>query len=190
MASERSLEDTLVNNPDMLMPGLTLVGRQTRTAGGPLDLLGVDREGRLVLFELKRGSLNRDAVAQSLDYGSWLESIDDDALAQHISEHSGSFGIDKIDDFSEWYGERWSGQELNELRPMRLILVGLNVDDTTTRMVRFLSNSQINISLLTFHGFAHAGQTLLARRMQVEAPQESDESPQSRRRPGRAKRRE
>ena len=37
MESERLLEDTLVNNPDMLTPGLTLVGRQTRTEGGPLD---------------------------------------------------------------------------------------------------------------------------------------------------------
>ena len=73
--SEDLLEETLASNPDMLMPGLTLVGRQTRTEGGPLDLLGVDRDGRLTLFELKRGSLNRDAVAQVMDYGSWLESL-------------------------------------------------------------------------------------------------------------------
>jgi RecB family endonuclease NucS len=32
--SERLLEDTLVKNPEMLMPGLTLVGRQTPTEGG------------------------------------------------------------------------------------------------------------------------------------------------------------
>ena len=54
METEQSLEDLLVRNPEMLMPGLTLVGRQTPTDTGNLDLLGVDVEGRLVVFELKR----------------------------------------------------------------------------------------------------------------------------------------
>ena len=191
MESERLLEDTLFSNPEMLMPGLTLVGRQNRTEGGPLDLLGVDRDGRLSLFELKRGTLNRDAVAQVLDYGSWLESMEPETLAQHIAEHSGSHGIDKIDDFAEWYGENRDGQELSELRPIRLYLVGLGVDDTTTRMVRFLADGGIDISLLTFLGFRHGGQTLLARQVQVEAHEEPEEKPSSRGgRLGRRKRRE
>ena len=171
MATELQLEDTLVNYPDMLMPGLTMVGRQTRTEGGPLDLLGVDRDGRLALFELKRGSLNRDAVAKIVDYGSSLESMDIPALAQHIANHSGSSsrGIDKIDDFAEWYDQRWTGQELGELLPIRLFLVGLGVDDTTLRMVRYLADKNVDISLLTFLGFTHDDKTLLARQVQVEA---------------------
>ena len=190
MQSELLLEDTLVNKPDMLMPGLTLVGRQTRTEGGPLDLLGVDRDGRLTLFELKRGSLNRDAVAQIVDYGSWLESMEVESLAEHISNHSGSGGIDKIDNFAGWYDERWTGQELRELRPTKLFLVGLGVDDTTFRMVRFLAGGGIDISLLTFLGFTHAGQTLLARQVQVEAASEPEEMARSRGRLGRRRRRE
>ena len=35
--TERRLEDILVRNPDMLMTGLSLVGRQTPVAGGALD---------------------------------------------------------------------------------------------------------------------------------------------------------
>ena len=64
----------------MLMPDLTLVGRQTPAGGGALDLLGVDEDGRLVVFELKRGTLTRDAVAQVIDYCSYLESLDVDTL--------------------------------------------------------------------------------------------------------------
>ena len=64
LESESGLEDILVKNPGLLMEDLTLVGRQTPTEGGPLDLLGVDEYGRLVVFELKRGTLSRDAVAQ------------------------------------------------------------------------------------------------------------------------------
>ena len=53
--TEALLEDVMVQNPAMLMPGLELVGRQLPTANNTLDLLGVDSEGRLVVFELKRG---------------------------------------------------------------------------------------------------------------------------------------
>ena len=61
--TEFLLEETLVKNSQLLIPGLRLVGRQTPTEGGALDLLGVDEDGKLVVFELKRGTLSRDAVA-------------------------------------------------------------------------------------------------------------------------------
>ena len=104
LESEALLENTLVQNTNLLMEDLRLVGRQTPTDGGPLDLLGVDEDGRLVVFELKRGTLSRDAVAQIIDYASYLDDMDLDALAEHISERSGTGGIDKIKDFQEWYG--------------------------------------------------------------------------------------
>lgn len=91
--TESLLEETLVRNPDLLIPGLRLVGRQTPTDGGSLDLLGVDEDGRLVVFELKRGTLSRDAVAQIIDYASDLDARTDVALAEHIAANSGVGGI-------------------------------------------------------------------------------------------------
>ena len=162
--TESLLEETLVNNPQLLLPGLRLVGRQTPTDGGPLDLLGVDQDGKLVVFELKRGTLSREAVAQVIDYASYLEAMDLADLANHISESSGEHGIDAIDDFQEWYG-----RGLESLKPLRMFLVGLGADDRTERMVSFLvNNSGMDISLLTFHGFAYDGKTLLAKQELVE----------------------
>lgn len=165
--AEALLEETLVKNPDLLIPGLKLVGRQTPTEGGPLDLLGVDTDGRLVVFELKRGTLSRDAVAQIIDYTSDLDAMDPAELAWHISDRSGELGIEKIEDFQEWYGQGFGG--LEGLRPLRTFLVGLGADETTERMVDFLANnSSMDISLLTFHGFAYDGKTLLAKQVRVE----------------------
>ena len=173
MESEQWFEDILVSNPGLLIPGLRLVGRQTPTEGGPLDLLGVDEDGRLVVFELKRGTLSREAVAQVIDYASDLDSKSDVELAEHIAAHSGVGSIDNIDDFEEWYGEHTEAQSLDSLRPLRLFLIGLGVDDRTERMVRFLAeNSGMDISLLTFHGFAYHDKTLLARQVEVEAAAE------------------
>ena len=166
--TERMLEDTLVANPEMLMPGLTLVGRQTPTTGGPLDLLGVDSSGQLVVFELKRGTLTRDAVTQIIDYASSLESLSDDDLAAQIAEQSGKNGIDPIDDFEEWYSQRFAEQQLDSLKPVRMMLVGLGADKNATRMVDFLTKRGVDVSILTFHGYSHAGKTLLAKQVQVE----------------------
>ena len=170
MDSEALLEETLVKNPNLLMEGVTLVGRQTPTGGGPLDLLGVDSSGRLVIFELKPGDLYRDAVAQIIDYASALDSMELDALAEHISERSGTGGIARIEDFGQRYAELFPDHSLDRLKPLRMFLVGLGADAATERMVTFLaSNSSMEISLLTFHGFTYDGKTLLAKQVQVES---------------------
>ena len=179
--SERWLEDNLVSKPELLIPGLTLVGRQTQTEGGPLDLLGVDSDGRLVVFELKRGTLNRDAVAQVIDYASYLDSMSGNALFEHISTQSSVHGIERIDDFEEWYLNQF--EDVTSLKPVRMFLIGLGADDATERMVSFLAqNSSMDISLLTFYGFAYRGKTLLVKQVEVESALEIEPRSTRRRR--------
>ena len=168
VALEDILEATLVRRPEMLESGLHLVGRQTPTESGPLDLLGVDEGGRLVVFELKREKLTREAVTQCIDYASALDEMTPEDLATFIAEHSGSDGIEKIEDFEEWYQDRFAENELDDLLPPRLTLVGLGVDERAERMAKFLKEGGINISVLTFHGFEHGDETLLARQVEVE----------------------
>ena len=178
MDTEWSFEDTLVSNPGLLIPDLTLVGRQTPMEGGPLDLLGVDGDGRLAVFELKRGTLSRDAVAQVIDYASDLDRMELGALAEHISERSGEHGIAKIEDFEEWYSQEFGEQGMEAMRPLRLFLVGLGADERTERMVTFLANnSGMDISLMTFHGFAYDGKTFLAKQVHVEGVTDSEPQP-------------
>ena len=168
--TERLLEDILVKNPDMLVPSLKLVGRQTPTEGGLLDLLGVDEDGRLVVFELKRGALSRDAVAQIIDYASYLAVMDVDEMARYIERNSGQHEIENVNDFQEWYNEQGFG-ELDALLPPRMVLVGLGADQTTERMVAFLANNgNFDIELLTFHGFAYDGKTFFAKQVEVSRP--------------------
>ncbi len=173
--TEKVLEDTFVGRPELLLEDLTLVGRQTPTEGGPLDLLGVDGDGRLVVFELKRGTLTREAVAQVIDYASYLDSMDLDDLANRISHRSGSYGIDRIEDFQNWYMDDLGFEDLELLKPLRMFLVGLGVDTATERMVKFLAeNSGMDISLLTFHGFNYDGRTILAKQVEVRGVEDVD----------------
>ena len=164
--AEAMLEDIFVETPAMLMPGLKLVGRQLPTANGYLDLLGVDSEGRLVVFELKRGTLTRDAVAQALDYASWLDLLEDAELWKRIAENSGRRGIVEIKNFEEWFNknDNWSSPE--SLRPVKVVLVGLGADESAQRMAGWLAGKGVEIDLLTFLGYRCGERLLLARRLE------------------------
>ena len=165
--TEEMLEAVLVANPRMLMGGLTLVGRQVPVETGVADLLGVDENGRLVVFELKRDKLTREAVAQILDYCSYLDTLSDSELATLIAEHSGKHGINKITDFEEWYGIQGG----DSIRPVRMVLVGLGIDTTAQRMVDYLADRGIDIRLVTFSGYVHGDGLLLARQVRTaDAP--------------------
>ncbi|MCY4454040.1 MAG: endonuclease NucS [Immundisolibacterales bacterium] len=164
--TEALLEDVFVRNPSLLMPGLELVGRQLRTSNGNLDLLGVDSEGRLVVFELKRGTLTREAVAQAVDYASWLDSLVDADLSTRIAENSGQHGIDDIENFEAWYDDHDNWDSLESLRPVRIVLVGLGADASARRMADWLAAKGADIDLLTFLGFRYGDRMLLARQLE------------------------
>jgi hypothetical protein len=165
--SEALLEQVLMHSPDVLMDGLTIIGRQNGINGGSLDLLGVDDEGRLVVFELKRGELTRLAVAQVIDYASCLSEMEPEELDSHITQMSGRYGVEKIDGFADWYRTAF-GKSPSDLGRPRMVLVGLGADSATKRMVEFLTETGVDISLITFYGFQENGQTLLARQVEVQ----------------------
>lgn len=169
MPTELELEDLFVRHPEMLEPGLKLVGRQTPTGTGWLDLLAVDRDGRLVVYELKRGTLVRDAVTQVLDYASYLDGMDVADLTKHIAERSDKPGIDGIEDFEQWYLDNFGGDDLSRLLPPRMVLIGLGVDHVLERMVRFISGGPVDMSVATFQYFMRGEDRLLARHMEVQA---------------------
>jgi Endonuclease NucS len=167
-STEELLEDVLTGSPDLLMTGLHLIARQSETPGGPLDLLGVDQDGQLVIFELKRGKLTRDAVAQAIDYGSYLAGLEPDHLCHHVNENSGKGGTEAIRDFAQWYQSQFQ-RPVSDIGRPRIVLVGLAADERTKRMVEFLAQSELDVSLITFHGFTEAHGTLLARQVEVQS---------------------
>lgn len=178
--TERLLEDLLVSAPKALLDGVSVIARQLPTAGGPLDLVGVDQSGRLVIFELKRGTLTRDAVAQVLDYASDLAQKDDDEFARLVEKHSGRGGTDRIDDFADWYGREYPNSDSILGEPPRMVLVGLGADERATRIVNFLAASGIDIKLLTFHAFRSDGRLFLARQVETVEPTGRSPSPSAR----------
>jgi len=67
---ERDLQDALRHRIDQLEPGLTIIdgNREQAVPPGRIDITARDREGIIVLIELKAGEADRDAIGQILGY--------------------------------------------------------------------------------------------------------------------------
>lgn len=73
---EKNLEDWIREDSSILGMEVLLIGQQVITEfGGRIDLLGIDRQGDLIIFELKRDLTPRDVVAQVIDYAAWVKNL-------------------------------------------------------------------------------------------------------------------
>lgn len=81
--TEREMEDLLWERPDQFLnEPLTQFQRQPSSAVGRADLIFEDRNGRLIVVELKHGTLERGAVSQLIDYFGMLKSQFPDKLVE------------------------------------------------------------------------------------------------------------
>jgi hypothetical protein len=144
MKAEGRLEDILDGDISILDPRLLLVGRQVATAWGKfIDLLAMDADGKLVVIELKRDRTPRDVVAQLLDYGSWIRSIQDEDIATIFDTylhkyHPTHIGTSLDQAFCERFGVTEMPETLNDGH--ELVVVASELDDSTERIVTYLSD--------------------------------------------------
>jgi hypothetical protein len=67
--TEKDMEDLIAKEPEIFIePGLKLLGRQVYKHGRRFDLLFQDKFERLLLVEIKKGVVTREAVGQILEY--------------------------------------------------------------------------------------------------------------------------
>lgn len=66
--TEHEIRDLIAENPGIVEDGLRIVGVERPVDPGFVDLYGVDRNGRLVVFELKRVKAGEEAARQLLAY--------------------------------------------------------------------------------------------------------------------------
>jgi hypothetical protein len=105
-------------------------------------------------------------VAQLLDYASWVKGLEPDAITAIWAQQS-SFSFEKA--FGERFGA--SPESLNETH--RLVIVASELDASTERIVRYLSEAGIPINAVFFRCFQDDGREYLTRTWFVE-PNEAE----------------
>lgn len=160
---EKDLETWIENSPDILGEDLLVIARQLKIPGvGILDLLCIDSEGAPVIVELKRDSTPREAIAQSLDYASWLDTQganDLKALAESNLKKS------LVDAFSEVFQD---GLPEIDCQRHRIILVAPKLDAAAERIINYLAERySVGINAVFFKYAQVGGEEILARSVLV-----------------------
>lgn len=167
---ELKLENAVFADLTILSPNLLLIGRQVPTAYGKfIDILAMDRDGNLSLYELKRGRTPREVVAQLLDYGSWVTRLSREEIAEIYSQKNDGEALET--GFADVFGGPLP-DEVNQQH--QLFVVASELDPSTERIISYLSDSYgVPINALFFQYFRDNGNEYLARTWLID-PEEAE----------------
>ncbi|MBN9658776.1 MAG: DUF91 domain-containing protein [Acidobacteria bacterium] len=160
LPKEQLLEQMILASPKILSEEWMLIGQQEDTGyGGRIDLLAIAPDGSLVLIELKRSRTPRDVVAQSLDYATWVEKLraEDVAAIYRRFAPAGNLALD----FRQRFEHDLDEDAINQSH--QIIIVAASLDDSTERIVAYLSERGIPMNVLCFQVFTCGGDQLLSR---------------------------
>jgi hypothetical protein len=156
---ERRLETWICNDPSFLGIDMLVVGSQVNTGFGRIDVLGMTRDGELVVVEIKRDRTPRDVVAQTLEYASWINEREYEDFERIAQDYRGkNLGELFRDVFESGIPPDVSGGT------HRMLIVSSEFDAASERIVRYLAEKHnLNINAVFFKFFRSAGSELLGR---------------------------
>lgn len=161
---EQDLESWIEGCPSILGDDLLVVNRQLNIPGvGTLDLLCIDSAGVPVIVELKRKSTPREAVAQALDYASWMDTLSQEQFKEFAEEY-----LKKP--LAEAFSDQFPGELPEEIdcQRHRIILVAPKLDAAAERIINYLSERySMGINAVFFKYAKLGSEEILVRSMLV-----------------------
>jgi hypothetical protein len=156
---EAVLENWLESNPDGIVEDskLLMIGRQVATnLGSVIDLLALDRQGDVVVLELKRDRTPRETLAQALEYASFVEALDweqlEDILRSYINDESINLA-----EYHRQYFELSADEAVSFNKDQRIVIVGQIITDEIRQTSTFLRKKGLRVSCVEFSLFESEG---------------------------------
>lgn len=172
---ERVLETWLEVNPDGIVEdgSLLIIGRQLATdLGGRIDLIGVDREGDVVVVELKRDRTPRDVVAQALEYASFAAGLDASQLEAILRLYLNDESL-SLAEYHRHYYDLATDEAIAFNKDQHIVIVGQSVAPQTRQTASFLRSKGVKVTCSEFAFFQAEGGTQLLSQ-EIVVGQESD----------------
>ena len=164
---EEQLEDWIVADPTLLPGDLKIIGRQVTLDGGRLDLLAIDWQLRWVVIEIKRGQLQRETVAQALDYAWSIERLPAGELRANLFPPHPT--LHNVEELSSVVQQQLQSEATSELRDVQVMVVGVGVNAGLDRISEYLGRFEVPITVVSFRVFERdRGPHLLIREIPEE----------------------
>jgi RecB family endonuclease NucS len=155
------LEQWLKTETSILGDDIRIIGEQVHTSSGPLDYLGIDNKGNIIIIELKRDRLPREVLAQAIDYAADVSRWEPERISEICMDYTNQL----LEDFISENFEDVDIENFIINGSQRLLLVGFSIESSLTRMIEWLSDKYdlaINAIVLKYI-MTSAGNELLSR---------------------------
>jgi len=165
---EKHLEGWLENSPwAIAQEPLLIIGRQTTANSGECgtvfpDLLGIDKEGNLVIIELKKGRTPRNVVAQILEYAAWANDLSDGTIRDIATSYFNTIKTEQ--NLDTIFSELFESDEIPSLNQrLRLFIAAEEISPPVTRVCRFLRQEHgVDVNCVQFNIFqTESGEVLV-----------------------------
>ena len=152
---EKDLESWLESNPDYILEDekVLIIGRQVTTnLGSVIDLLGIDREGNVVVIELKRDQTPKETLAQILEYASFVEDLSYAQLEEISKEYLGEENL-VLTDYHRSYFNLQEGEAVAFNKNQKLVIIGQSITKEIRQTASFLRKKGIEVFCIEFKYF-------------------------------------
>jgi hypothetical protein len=174
MKERDHLQEWILANPQILGGDLMVVSSEYdgfESSGGTpiydrLDVLAIDRSGRLVIAELKRDRAQSTVTMQALNYAAMMSRFSLDEVGTVFAKYQRKLGRDVEDPLLEL--REWAPEISDEtLGPPAIILVAGDFVPQVTNTAMFLFENGIDIRLVQVRLYRIAGGQLVLTRSQL-----------------------
>lgn len=158
---------------------LLILAREFPTNSGPIDAIGIDREGELYIIETKlfKNPDKRTVIAQALDYGAalWKHTEDLDEFWGIIDESTQkTFNLRAVDKIKEFFAI--SDEEVSQITDrvrsnlnegtFHFVILMDGLDDRLKDLILYVNqNSQFDIYAVEFEYYKHENQEIIIPRI-------------------------
>lgn len=164
VSKEEEIEDFIEHHPEILEKEMFVIGRQVETTEKTrIDLLGLDKEGNLIIMELKKDKSPRDVVSQILEYAVWAEKIQYEDLnriasSKYLNGHENLWKKYEKDfgNVPDYFNEK-----------QKLYIVSEKIDRKTEQVSRYLRRQGVDISCIELNFYEYEDQKLADTRIIV-----------------------
>jgi hypothetical protein len=157
---EKHLECWIEKSPwAIAQEPLIWIGRQTTASQEDSiifpDLIGMDRDGNIVVVELKKGRAPREVIAQILEYATWVSSLTDKEIISMATTYiSQNQNIGKTR-FDKLFIDKFEVDDFPSInQTQRLFIIAEEIPPRIASVCRFLRTSHgLDIHCIEFSVF-------------------------------------
>jgi hypothetical protein len=170
LSERQHLQEWVLSHPEIIGDGVLVVTSEFdnwRSATGAerdrLDVLGIDREGRLVVAELKRDRAPDTVEMQAIKYAAMASRFTPDVVASQHAEFLRRRGTTVLDEDAMVRLVKHVGGDLDPdvLRQPRIVLVASAFPPVVTASVVWLSEMGLDVTLVRIQAYRGQGDQMI-----------------------------